>query len=1179
MHFRKVVAFLLSVGSLFFCNLRAENIFVQPVGGSPNQPVQVYSANAFSRLGSFNAPVPALQAVAAPNGSNYYMLTGTQDPGLLVLDGTNPAIVKSNVVLPDTPTRMIMAPDGGRILIFFPSGVQQYIPATNTLSPVASEGNIGTRPVTAVFSEDGTRAYFLSDTSKRVTSWNFANANAEAFLNIGNTSFTSITLSPRNGMLYVSALNFIYEIDPAKFELKNSISVNGQPDNLFVTSDANLLVARNTRSFTNAGLFVVTIGDTTRNVSIVPLPSNREVLTDLSPVTPTRVIARGQDTGTVYDITLSPVGLSNLVATGSVPGSVQSLAVTDQVPAARYLFAFSAAGLQRLDLNANPNAWNPAAAASTTNATISFAAANTQLPPATIQSLTPELRGNPNAILQTVTIRVLDQNGRPTARVAINWNVTNTGLTLVTKDSTTNASGWARATYRAPASAFTGSVTIGAGNATPVQLPVTVGENVGGSTNGPGVFIVSGTGIVIPNGNAAPLPLTVFVRGNDGQPAIGAKVLFKITRGPLFLNLPVIGGNVYGTGCEYDADYNATCTTDSSGRTSVIARGNSITTGDSFLPATVTASANGNTATFRMTVIGGTQFVPPDRQLLTPDPLGDTVITVNAGATVPGAIKIRFTAGAVGGLQDGRPMPNVGFTVTDPADPATHCDGEAGVALSVVKPYDPNSFGDDPNDGVASCNLVVGNSGLGNRPLQVVIFGQYQLPGYFISLNILPPAASAITATTGNGTSGVTGANINLQATVTGVTGQALANQSVAWRVVSGDITLKNIGNLTDQLGRVSATATLGTKTGAAVVEASVGALKALFNITIQAPVTTLRKVDQTDNQTASTDDTFAAPLQVQVIGPDGKGASGQVVTFSVVSGPVTLINTSSTTDVLGLASASVKAGSAAGSAVIQASVGTLTQTFTLTVKARGIQAQPNDFTNSFSGVRGTLSPGGIYTLTTRAVAPNVVGTQLTNRFFAPYPTSFNGVTIKINDVNATILSATNANNVESVTFQVPWESATPASFVTVKFNVNGVDTQINVPLAAVQPAFLTFADGSKAVPTIVDTDGNIIRNLSVGKRYRAVVGGLGQTTPQQFTGKLANPAQIANNVVAMKIGGSDALVGTVEAVANQLGLYYVTFDVPATLTPGTDLNLELRVTIPGVSDSVANPVKVTVVP
>ncbi|MGA7239244.1 MAG: Ig-like domain-containing protein, partial [Bryobacteraceae bacterium] len=127
------------------------------------------------------------------------------------------------------------------------------------------------------------------------------------------------------------------------------------------------------------------------------------------------------------------------------------------------------------------------------------------------------------------------------------------------------------------------------------------------------------------------------------------------------------------------------------------------------------------------------------------------------------------------------------------------------------------------------------------------------------------------------------------------------------------------------------------------------------------------------NSQTALVNQSFAAPLVIQVLDSQGNPVSGVPVTWAVSSGSANLFNFSTSTDTNGQAAANVTAGSAAGPVTVTATAGPATAQFNLTVTSgssslNAIPGQTLNLTGTFdtsTSVTTTVvfTDGGSYTV------------------------------------------------------------------------------------------------------------------------------------------------------------------------------------------------------------------------
>ena len=168
------------------------------------------------------------------------------------------------------------------------------------------------------------------------------------------------------------------------------------------------------------------------------------------------------------------------------------------------------------------------------------------------------------------------------------------------------------------------------------------------------------------------------------------------------------------------------------------------------------------------------------------------------------------------------------------------------------------------------------------------------------------------------------------------------------------------------------------------------------------------------DSQTIQANQNFPAPLIVQVNGTNGQPVVGQPVSFSI-SGSGTLSATSVPTDASGRAQVTVKAGATPGALTVNASVGNISQSFTLTVIPPGPALSTSSFYNAGGGARLTaLSPCSWSPCITSGLAPNIQGLVLNTNAFGPWATTLANDTVTVNNVASPIYSVGNIAGVRT---------------------------------------------------------------------------------------------------------------------------------------------------------------------
>jgi uncharacterized protein (TIGR03437 family) len=565
--------------------------------------------------------------------------------------------------------------------------------------------------------------------------------------------------------------------------------------------------------------------------------------------------------------------------------------------------------------------------------------------------------------------------------------------------------------------------------------------------------------------------------------------------------------------------------------------------------------------------------------------------SISGPAGIP-APQIQFAVGA-----SNIPIPGVELRlVNSQSSPSVSCVTGPSVTLSnglTITP-DPGTVLTDVT-GYATCTPIPAGSGTGQ--FLALVGGVADNPGApplcsenyadgggaasgfggsnCIPLAVTAPSPGAIQIVQGNNQSATAGQAISspLIAILTDTNGNPLTGQGVNWSVSPS-----NAGTLTNQSAASSSNGTVqtgfttaSTASGNITITVSVASnsnIKTSFSLTAIPLifVTSLQIVSNGgNNQTAMSGQTFANPLVVQVTNSNGQLATGATVNFSA-SGPVFLSTTAPATNSAGQAQVTVTAGTttAQTQAIITASIAGLSQTFTLTVLPAGPTVTARGFANGADQQVGSISPCSLATLTGAGIAPNIQGTVV-GAPFGPGPLTLGNVSITFSGANSAspIFSISNINGVQSATFQVPCEiTASAAELVTV--SVGGGSAQVSVPVLAVSPGvFGTPGTDGVVRATLVRQDGSFVTLLNPARRGETVtafVTGLGPTTPPVSTNQVppVGVTSTVNATVVPGMSGAAATLVSARLATDLVGVYEVSFVVPATVAPGNNVGFSV---------------------
>jgi uncharacterized protein (TIGR03437 family) len=530
----------------------------------------------------------------------------------------------------------------------------------------------------------------------------------------------------------------------------------------------------------------------------------------------------------------------------------------------------------------------------------------------------------------------------------------------------------------------------------------------------------------------------------------------------------------------------------------------------------------------------GNPAPPPSVELL--EPVEDRVIIGQAGQTLAEAIRVRVVDSL------GVPVAGAGLTVTTGLDPtlfpSAACEG--GTVLT-------------DGTGIASCNLVIGSRIGTDVPIRVNV-GSFRDLGNLV-LNVTPGAPALMRILQGNSQTGNAGQRLPLAlvAQVTDAGGNVLPGAAVTWEVISGAATLSNTVNTSDLNGRVSTLVTLGSAPGPTQIRVRSGAAQATFTATTNVAISGITKVSG-DTQDAQIGTAFAQPLVVAVTNEQSQPVAGLTVTFAVTGGSATLSASSATTDANGRAQVSATAGSTAGPITVSASIaGGPSTTFNLSARLPGPVFSETSFFNAASNQRG-ISPGSLAIVTVSGVAPSLNGCNVAPEFgIGVLPTTLQGVQVQFGNTLSPILYICNVDGRESIAIQVPFEMA-PGQ-VPVRIRAGNAETTVSgVQIQSLSPGIFEQMIDARRYAVLQREDGSFVSNTNRarrGERIRLYATGLGQTLPVTGTNRAGTTGQAVFAPIVVGINNAGVNVVSAETLPGVVGVYVVTFVVPADAPSG----------------------------
>jgi len=1142
---RLLRAFALALPVVLSAWLSAQSVFVLPAQSGSITPT-VFNADPFNQTAVLSgAGFSTTFAFAGPSGK-YYLVSNTSNGTIQVTDSTFANLhTAANVV---GVLAAAITPDGKRIFEVSSGGILNILDtSTDTLTV---NGSFYGGPI-------GDLAPSLDSTKGYATISNLSGSSVAIFdartgagintIPLGPTANASAISVAPTGLVYVSTQGALLELDPNNYSVRRTIAVTGRPGKVFFTPDGKTGLAVNLTPVNGTAIFEFDMPTrTVRNtVPQSSLPSGITV-DRVVPVGNNRALAYSTPSLSLFDVALDTLNVAPY--TFASAGGVTALDVSNNLPAGNNLntsFLFYAVGstIYRADLNANQITGQLSLGGSA--GAMSFAAPGvTNGTPATLLTFGDNQSIAPNVTSAPLVLKAIDATGHPLAGVQVNFSSAGPGVVFSNANVVTDNFGNATTTVAAATTQVV-TVNVTAGGLT-TAFTVNVGTagggggGGGGSANG-GLFIVGGQGGIITENQRTDAAdgTSMVVQLNDatGAPIQGANVLFTFQSGSGTV-VDNQGGDIGVTSTL--TEVTNTCTAGQKncapGQASVDFLASVVPTfPPAFTQASVTATApDGTTVTFYITTVPFNVLF--QAQIEVHKPVFGSTLTAQAGSTVKGAIQGVISSGTAS------PMPNIGLALqnVDPTQPApATCVG--GFPLS-------------DGSGAISCDLVA-TAAPGNYQFFVVIGGTRSIGPF--NLKITPGVPTTAKIVSGDAQTGNPGTRLTqpLMIQVTDAAGNTSANVPVTWTVSpSGAATLSNVSNTTDSNGNASAIVSFSASaSGSVKVTAQAGNLTALtFNLTATVPTAGIQLVSG-GGQSVGTGSQFANPVVVKVVNASGTGLAGIPVSFSASNG-ASVGNSSVNTDANGLASVAVTAGTNAGAIIVTAQTGGFSVTATLTAIPPG----PSNlvFLNGASFLSG-ISAGAIVAIQGNGLLPgSITGIFSAQSVLGPLPTTFEGITVTFNGFASPIFSVANANGIQQVVVQVPYEIGNASSVTVVITTQGGGSTTVtNVAVQPYAPGiFETTLFGPKQAVAVHAADGSYVTPSGPARRGENIIiylTGLGQTNPATGTNRAGAAGQ---NVIAPMVAGINLAGTTVvstQLVPGLIGVYALTLTIPPNAPTG----------------------------
>jgi minor extracellular serine protease Vpr len=305
--------------------------------------------------------------------------------------------------------------------------------------------------------------------------------------------------------------------------------------------------------------------------------------------------------------------------------------------------------------------------------------------------------------------------------------------------------------------------------------------------------------------------------------------------------------------------------------------------------------------------------------------------------------------------------------------------------------------------------------------------------------------------------------------------------------------------------------------------------------------------------------DQFGAPV-----------ANAPVQWSALNSGVVDLQNSNSSTDIYGVAGATIQQSATPGYNVFQGlTTGNFGWQFTQYVNYS--PSIPNGILNAATQQAGNLAPGSYATLagsdfSTVPILPNTICVPNVPCL----PISMGDVSVSFDAGGISVPAPLSYMSFNQINLQIPWEMAGQSS-ASVKVTFHGIPGPVvTLPLDPTSPAFFEFTDSTNSQLTAVaqDLKYQLITSKNAAARGKVITlyaNGLGPVDNTPVTGALSSSTKLGRTTTlpVVTIGGKTAPVAFSGLTPQTIGLYQINVTVPPDAPVGVQ---KMTVSIGGVT-------------
>lgn len=228
----------------------AGDVFVLPANVFDTS-LPVFTESPFQSAATLTMPAGIKAVIAKPDGSQFFVITSDADDTIVVLNGTLTSVVE-RISLGAAAKTAALSPDGRRLYVLA-NALRVFDATTSDNDEIthSTAATAGANPTDVAFTLDSKWAYVLNSSAGLMTKFDVTdNVAADSFELPGGTS---LSVAP-DGMVFASAANVVYVVDPVAGAITKQIDINGFPGKAVFTPSGRYAFLPNAAAFVATGL-------------------------------------------------------------------------------------------------------------------------------------------------------------------------------------------------------------------------------------------------------------------------------------------------------------------------------------------------------------------------------------------------------------------------------------------------------------------------------------------------------------------------------------------------------------------------------------------------------------------------------------------------------------------------------------------------------------------------------------------------------------------------------------------------------------------------------------------------------------------------------------------------------------------------------------------------------------